>query len=224
MDESLESRYIDAMRHISQELVLPKGTVLSPRMIYYLIDGVCSLLCLSKEGNEYSFVYFKPHMLLNFLPTVARHGVYGNITEKRIQRMRHIIMTKTPCTVLCTPGEVFLRHMEQNLYLNQLLVRSLTENWVNLLDLSTGITSAPVSVRVCQLVVDNLPAVPPYGIPRFLTHAEIAAHLSMHTITVTKIFRALREQKIIEKDGNAHIVIDLPGMLAVCDGSVPLTY
>lgn len=224
MDESLELRYVDAMRHISHEQVLTKGTVLSPSMIYYLMDGVCSLLCSSSEGNEYSFIYFKPHMLLNFLPTVARHGVYGNITEKRVHRLRHLIMTKTTCTVLCTPGEVFLRHMEQNIYLNQLLVRSLTENWINLLVLSTGITSEPVSIRVCRLVVDNLPAAQPYRIPRFLTHAEIAAHLSMHTITVTKVFRALRELGIVEKDGNAHIVVDLPGMLAICEGEVVLSY
>lgn len=224
LDESTEALHVAAMRGISAEIVVQKGCVLSRKSIYYLIDGVCGLIFISEDGNEYSYMYFKKYMLLNFLPTVAAHGVYTNITEKRFQRMQHRIVAKTKCTLLCTPGEVFLEHMKDNLLLNHLLVRSLTENWINLLTTSTGITSTPVCTRVCQLLEDNLPPQSPYTIPRYLTHTEIAAHLSMHTITVTKIFKALRDQNIITKAGHVYEVVDLSGLLALSGGKTVLSY
>jgi len=37
-----------------------------------------------------------------------------------------------------------------------------------------------------------MPESPPYRLPRYISYDEMAVHLSMHPVTVDKIFQALK--------------------------------
>ncbi len=95
---------------------------------------------------------------------------------------------------------------------------------MNLFAVSTEINSKSAVARVCQLLLDFMTEDDQSVISRFLTYSEIAYYLSMHTMTVTKIFKALRENNIIHKTGQTATIIDKDALLAIADGDLELQY
>lgn len=217
--------YEKHLKKIGKEVVIPKGTRLPSENIYYLIEGVSALTCLTPSGEESSYIFFKQGMLLNFLPILIHTtGLEIDITRRRFSKINHTIYTKTRCRFICIPGEVFLDYLEKNPALYMILVRSLTENMVNLLALSTEIVSKSASARVCQVILDIMSDDEEPVIPRFLTYTEIAFYLSMHEITVAKIFKALRRDNIIKKSGRSSVVVDVDTLTQIADGAIDLHY
>lgn len=208
MPHADSAAYTATLREIGKEIILPRGALLLRDHIYYLVDGHCALISLTRCGKEYSFLYFKPGMLLNFLPAMFMADTFHLFTRRRFSSIDPVVMTKTRCVFLAIESEAFMRRLEGDLDMHRLLMRALTENWVNLFSLAIGTNSLPAGARVCRLLFESTPASPPHVVPRYLTYAEIAAHLSLHVITVTKIFRALRQRKLLRKDGNRSILMD----------------
>lgn len=217
--------YAERLREIAVEVEIPKGTRLPLDNVYYLMDGVCALTHLTKDGGESSYIFFKPGMLLGFMIPIIEHiGLDSDITRKRFQKVNHTISTKTDCRCLRMRGSVFMEFLERNPELYKLLVRSVSENLINVLALSTDKASEPASVRVCQIILDFMDDEPPHVFPRYLTYNEIAFHLSMHVITVTKIFKSLRHSGIIDKRGRTTTVIDKESLISIVNGEEELRY
>lgn len=224
MPESDNAAYVPLLRGIGAEVVLPRGSLLQPENIYYLVDGYCALIALTKNGKEYSFIYFRPGMLLNFIPAIFRSDSFNLLTQRRFISIDPVIVTKTRCVLLSVRSDEFMRRLESDLELHRLLARALTENWINLFSLAIGINSLPAGARVCRLLFESSPAEAPHVVPRYLTYAEIAAHLSLHVITVTKIFRTLRQQGLLCKKGNRIILTDRERIARIGRGDEPLRY
>lgn len=212
------------LREMGVEITLPKGAVLRRSLVYFLLDGYCALMAMTEGGEAYSFLYFRPGMLLNFTPAVAQTDKLHAVTRKRFSILTHVIMTKTPCKLLAMNGVEFAHKLETSLPLTHLLSRSLMENWINLLALSLDISSRTATARVCRLILDNTPDDPESCIPSFLTYTEIASHLSLHIITVTKIFRALRQSGLLHKERRAHVLADRQRMHLLAEMEEELLY
>lgn len=213
---------------IAIEVTLPKDARFERQNVYYLKQGFAALTHLTLKGEQSSFLYFKAGMLLNFLPPIIMEtGIGTDFTVKRFASLDHVILAKNRCTALCMNGKIFLDYVEKNPQLYKLLLRSVSENLINALALSTDLSTKPAGVRVCQLLLDFMyegeNGEPPQ-IPRYLTYNEIAFYLSMHVITVTKIFKALKQNGIITKKGRITFVTDREQMLAIGEGLKELKY
>ncbi|WP_421899748.1 Crp/Fnr family transcriptional regulator [Maridesulfovibrio sp.] len=219
------SKHIESLKEIGVEVTIPKGGEFDYENIYYLKEGMAALTHLTPGGGQSSFLYFKAGMLLNFLrPAITKTGIASDITLKRFTNLNHTIYAKTECRCLSFNGEVFMNYLERNPELYKLLMQSLCDNLINLLALSTDIVSKPANVRVCQVLLDFMTDDDPPQIPRFLTYNEIAFYLSMHVITVTKIFKALKQSGIINKKGRNTTVADVEKLRAIVDGTGTLEY
>ena len=217
--------YGHLLREMGTEIDLPKGAVMRRDRVYFLESGYCALLALTDTGESYSFLYFRPGMLLNFMPAVAHTVKLHEVTRRRVSVLnQHVIMTRTPCRLLAVGAKDFACKVANSLPHQRLLTQALVENWINLLSLSLDITSRPAAVRVCRLLLDNTPDEPASRIPGFLTYPEIAAHLSLHCITVTKIFSALRHEGLLQKEGRAHLLMDRERLARMAGEEEDLVY
>ncbi|WP_291329496.1 Crp/Fnr family transcriptional regulator [Desulfovibrio sp. UCD-KL4C] len=224
VDTELSSN-MEILSAIGTEIEVPKGARFDFRNIYYLKEGIAALTHLTLAGEQSSFIYFKPGMLLNFLrPIITATGIGSDITMKRLSSLDHGIYAKTKCKCLCINGATFLEQAERDSALYRMLLRSISENLINVLALSTELSTKPASLRVCQVLFDFMSDDTPPEIPRYLTYNEIAFYLSMHVITVTKIFKALKQSGVIDKKGRTTIVIDKARLFAIGTGVEELKY
>lgn len=222
---SEDINYTDVLEKISTEVVYPRGARLPYKNVYYLKEGICALTHYTREGEESSFLYFKPGMMLNFLNSVVNAtGMVSEISGKRYSKFNHAIYTKTECRLLTVKGTFFLGYLEKNPELYKLLLRSLSENLINILALSTDIVSKPAGVRVCQVILDFMTDDDPPQVPKYFTYPEIAFYLSMHVMTVTKVFKALRQEGIVDRMGRTARVLRPDKLVDIVNGDVELTY
>ncbi|WP_320007671.1 Crp/Fnr family transcriptional regulator [Maridesulfovibrio sp.] len=219
------SKHVESLRKIGVEVTIPKEGCFDYANVYYLEEGVAALTHLTESGEQSSFIYFKSGMLLNFLRAVTlKTGVASSITLRRFDNLNHTIYAKTKCKCISINGEKFLDYIEKNPELYKLLLQSLSDNLINLLSISTDIVTKPANIRVCQILLDFMTDDDPPQIPRYLTYNEIAFYLSMHVITVTKVFKALKESGIIAKKGWMTTVIDRERLRAIVEGEEELGY
>ncbi len=210
---------------IGTRVVHEKGTRLPPENIYYLLEGVAALTSLTSDGSENSFLFFRPGMLLNFLPSVvASTGLATDITRKRALHIKHTIYTKTRCTFICMDANAFLHFLESNPVQYPILVQGLCENLINVLALSTDIASKSASVRVCQVILDFMTEETPPVMPRFLTYNELAFYLSLHEVTIKKIFKALMQEDILMKRGQTSVILNVEKLRAIAAEEMELVY
>ncbi len=210
---------------IGTKTVYSKGSRLDPSRIYYLLEGVAALTSLTSDGTENSFLFFRPGMLLNFLPpVVASTGLATDITRKRFAHIKHSIYTKTRCSFISMDNDAFLDFLDQDPAQYPILVQALCENLINVLALSTDIASKSASVRVCQVILDFMTDETPPVMPRFLTYSELAFYLSLHEATIKKIFKALVLERILTKRGQTSVILDEEKLRAIVAGEFELFY
>ena len=219
------AKHLEILKKIGAEITVPKGGSFDYKNVYYLIEGTAALTHLTENGDQSSFLYFRPGMLLNFLrPVISHIGIGSEMAIKRFAKLNHVIYAKTDCRCLCINGDVMLDYLSRNPEHYTLLLQSLAENLINLLALSTDIVTKPACVRVCQLLQNFMTDDTPPQIPRYLTYTEIAFFLHLHVITVTKIFKALKAAGIISKKGWTTVVTDVEGLRGIVEGTEEFSY
>jgi CRP-like cAMP-binding protein len=200
---------------LGKRIALQPGTVLPDNTVYYLIDGYCALISVKECGKTHSLLYFRPGMLMNFLPTVtpglSLHPIILRY-RNRNKSLRPFAITKTQCAMHAVDGKAFLRKLEVDIDFCKILINALAENFINLYSATISIGLYSAMARVARLLLDNAPEAAPYQVPSFLTYDEIANHLSLHKITVAKIFNDLRQRNILKKAGKKHEIIDLDSL------------
>ena len=195
-----------------KEMFVPARFSLPIVGIYYVLEGHVALMGTSVEGEGHSFIHFRPGDVLNFFPVVADScGIPWTSNSFRLFCESLDMRTKTPCRLILVEHDDFRKHMDEG-PVKDLLLRSLTSNLQRALSQSLNNCMVTAPVRVCRMIVTSMSEKAPHILPRFLTHAEIAGHLSLHVMTVTKIFHALREQGILEKSGST-VQVKKPDLL-----------
>ena len=219
------AKHLEDLKKIGVEVSIARGGRFDFKNVYYLTEGTAALTHLTENGEQSSFLYFRPGMLLNFLrPVISHTGIGSEMAVKRFANLNHVIYAKTDCRCICINGKILLDYLSKNPEFYPLLLQSLSENLINVLALSTDIVTKPACVRVCQLLHDFMTDDTPPQIPRYLTYTEIAFYLHLHVITVTKIFKALKEADIISKKGWTTIVTDAERLQAIADGTEEFFY
>jgi CRP-like cAMP-binding protein len=139
---------------ISTRERLPSNVVLSVDYVYYLLAGVCMLCHVSERGDEKILVYFREKALMGFLPYLVKHVGANDQNRDLFSTGEFFIKTRSPCDVMKVDGDRFFSLLDKSPHLYRSLLCSLTQNYANLLLLSTRITNQPAPVRVCRVILE----------------------------------------------------------------------
>lgn len=198
-------------RHLmqfSREISVPRGSKLMMDKVHYVLEGVVTLTAVSATGNRHALVYFEPGDLLGFTPSVNHvYSIPHEAFDFLLFNESLAMFTKTPCRLLSIEHSEFIRHMDEEPVKN-LLMCGLAGNLLKVIVQFVNNCTLPATVRVCRMLSVFMEKEPPYTLPRYLTHTEIAGHLSLHVMTVTKIFQTLRREGILGRERGKTFVKD----------------
>ena len=217
--------YVEMLRQMGEEYVLPKGKMMQQKDLYYLLEGKCALCIHGTEGEELSLIYFYPGRLLNFLPSLNKYYPLQHITNKRrVPLQSFVVRAVTDCRFLRIASDIFIKNYISSIELHSLIVQSLIENVYSLFSHSFNSPKLPVYQRICRLLLEIMNDTPPHTLQRHITYAEISTHLSIHTVTVAKVFKALRQAEIISRDMGNVTVINPNELRRIAEGKQRLPY
>lgn len=219
-----KKQYIELLHEIGEEFLLPKGKLMRQKDLYYLIDGKCALCIHGDAGEELSLIYFYPGRLLNFLPCLTRfYPLQPLLDKRRVPLHSFVIRAVCNCRFLRIPHDVFLEKYFHSLPLHSLIVQSLVENTYSLFSHAFNSPMLPTGQRICRLLLEIMDDEPPHYLQR-ITYAEISSHLSIHFVTVAKVFKALRQAEIIRKQPGGISVIRPEQLRRFAEGREHLPY
>lgn len=199
----------------SREISVPRGAKLMMDRVHYVLEGVVALTAVSATGSRHALVYFEPGDLLGFSPSVNHvysipHAAFDFLLFNESLAM----FAKTPCRLICVEHRDFIVHMDEE-PVKSLLMRGLAGNLLKVIVQFVNNCTLPAPVRVCRMLSVFMEKEAPHFLPRYLTHTEIAGHLSLHVMTVTKIFQSLRRQGILGKEHGRPFVRDPAKLLSL---------
>ena len=213
-----------ALLRFSREISVPRGEKLMVDRVYFLLEGAVTLTALSATGGHHSLIYFHPGDLLSFIPSVNQaYAIPHEAFDFLLCNESLAMCTKTPCRLICTEHGDFMQHMHEE-PLHSLLIRGLAGNLMKILVQSVNNCTLPAIVRVCRMLSVSMEKDPPHRLPRYLTHTEIAGHLSMHVMTVTKIFQSLRRAGILGKEHGVTFVRNPEELMRLASQISQLSY
>lgn len=216
---------VNEFREFALSATLYKGEPLNHDNVYFLDSGLCSLSYISENGTESVFLYFKPGVMLGFLRTLSFDMPFNPFTTQRAKSLEHRIYARTECRVHFMSQSKFLLLLEERPLFMKLILQSCTENYVNMISLSTNLSSRPAMERVCQTICDfktkegnNI------ILPKLFTYAELSQYLSLHTMTITKIIKKLISEDVLQKNGRQIIVLNEEKLDDIALGIIELNY
>ena len=212
------------LRRFGTVRTVPKGTLLSGKEAYWLLGGICALTCVNESGSQYSSLYFHRNMLFGFVPVLGRYYRMNRLVDVRASRSFSGFMAKTDCSVIELPANAFLSEITRDREVLSVVLRAAVVNLADMLNHSMVIASLPVPCRVCYMLLEACPEEEPYLLPAYLNYDEIAAHLGVHVITVTKIFGALYDNGILSREGRRRAVLDKERLLRIVQREEELPY
>lgn len=220
-----KEEYAAILREMGEEFSLSKGKKVQTEDLLYLIEGKCSLSCYAESGEEVALIYFYPQRLLNFMPSLTRYYPLQEINKKRSVPVQYFAVRAVEnCRFLRISAKRFLERYFSSIPLHALIVHSLIENSFALFTHAFNSPLLPASQRICRLLVDLMRDEPPHTLLTPLTYAEISAHLSIHFVTVAKVFKALRKASIIDKKPGTITVLYPDELRRIADGKERLIY
>ncbi|MDO5537745.1 MAG: Crp/Fnr family transcriptional regulator [Desulfovibrionaceae bacterium] len=213
-DEAMEK-----LMEIGTEVFLPAGSRVHNDRIHILLEGSCSLCIYPPSGEQSTLIFFEPGMMLNFVPCLLKRQRLHAITKRRmVKRSEFAVRVRCDSRCLAIEPDDFLEALKDSLPLNAMLVHALTENVLNLLSLASNSPLMPASQRVCRFLSEIVGSDHPQSVPVKLTYSEIATHLGVHSITVAKIFKKLKEESIVEKKGRSMYIRDAERLHRIAQG------
>ncbi|MDE5879223.1 MAG: Crp/Fnr family transcriptional regulator [Desulfovibrio sp.] len=220
----------ELLKKLGEKAALPKGACLrrpqrSSMDIYFLVEGLCALCVEGASGKDMALIYFFPGRMINFLPAM----------EKYYPRRECALCFNAPfadffvkaikdCELLRVDYEVFMAEFVHSLPLQTLIIQSLVQNSYDLFTHMLKSLEMPAWQRVARELLENMDGPHPHILPRKITYAEIATHLSIHTVTVAKIFRALQDDGTIERVKNGIMIRDPERIWRIANGEERLFY
>lgn len=218
-------QYQEILKDIGEEFYLEKDKELRDNNLYYLKKGLCALCMEGESGKDISVIYFYPDRLLNFLPSMG--GFYmltPKLAQKTISIPDFFVKAISPCHFLRISPQKFIDRFFTSLPLNSLLIQGLIENVYDLFSLIFHALQLPSCQRLARHILFLMEETPPFKLKRRITYGEIATHLSLHPVTVAKIFKALQANGVIQRKANEINVCDPAHLKRIALGKERLHY
>lgn len=211
------------IRETGEVILLQKGALLPSDLPCWLDSGKCVLSLDDSRGDTISLFYFKPGQLVNFLPLLVKcFPLDADLLKRKVPSSHFHVKALTDCRLYSINMDWFAREFGRDSSLQCLFLHAAM---LNLINSYRNVWNAPIlsnTQRICTLIIASQEE---NGVlPGYLTQAEISRHLSMHPITVAKIFARLRKAGHIEKRDNAFVVANPDSLRALADGREKITY
>lgn len=226
--EILQENIVEALakfRNVGKKIILAKGSNLVSEKVHCLEKGKCALCVNDPRGDPISMFYFRPGQMINFLPLLVQCFPFDKfIMQKKIPSNLFHVKALSDCELIVLDTEWFI-----NTFLKETSICyfSLYSCILNLLNIYMCVHNCPIlsnAQRICLLLISSIEDSPEGVIPPHLTLIEISRHLSIHSVTVAKIFSKLRNMGIIGKQGSNMVIMDMDRLSAIADGSENITY
>ena len=171
--------------------------------IFILSSGICALSSISLDGKETTYLYFKREQFVGFtsLMTTFNLNYYGKKTFS--------IIAKTPCVAYRISNRSF-QELLGFPSMTALMVNTLTENLVYLMEHFHSSKNEPALVQFSRFLMDQAEQEPSGELllDTVFTYQEIASYLGMHSVTIARMVKVLREEGLIDKVGHQIRIIN----------------
>lgn len=217
--------YLEIIQEMGKSIVLRKDEQIRTKNLLYLEKGVCALCVEGESGRDLSIIYFSPGRLLSFLPSIHEfypHQTFSNCEP--IYNCDFFIKAISDCSLISIDKDLFLEKFFHSLPLQTLIIQALVDNSFDLIAHIFNSLERPAWQRVAKLLYENMGNDPARKLKRKITYQEIATHLSIHPVTVAKIFSSLQTAGIISRRQSEITVTDPEGLLRIAMGKSQLFY
>lgn len=191
---------------------------LNNQYVYCLEEGLCALTSITKSGEEKIYHYFTSGSIIGFVPAFL--PVSNDDTASAFS-----LITKTNCKVYEISYEEFDRLLRSDPLLGKCVVNILANNFNSVLSHFHFMQEADTPSRLCRTLLDFSDL--HHGklvVNKHFTYVELAKYLGVHTVTISRIMSALKNEGVITKDGHAIIIKDCCKLKAYAHGTQILSY
>ena len=220
----------ELLKKLGEKAVLPRGETLrrpekSSMDVYFLVEGLCALCMEGASGKDMAIIYFLPGRMLNFLPALQKFYPH-KVCELCYQAPFADFFVKAikNSELVRVNHQLFMEEFVHSLPLQTVIIQSLVQNCYDLFSHLLKSLEMPAWQRVARELLENMSGPEPHILPRKITYGEIATHLSIHTVTVAKIFRALQDNGIIERVKDGIMIRDPLRIWRIANGEERLFY
>lgn len=220
----------EELQKIGERITVSKGGLLRStdvhyQDVYFLEEGLCALYMEGLSGKDMALVYFFPGRLINFLPALEKFyprrmcALCYNmpLAEFFVKALKDSVLLKIR-------QQDFLERYFKSLPFHALVIQSLVANCYDLFSNMSKTIELPAWQKVARELLENMEGPHPHILPRRITYNEIATHLSIHTVTVAKIFKALQENGIVERLKEGVMIKDPLRIWKIANGEERLFY
>ncbi|MDA3734260.1 Crp/Fnr family transcriptional regulator [Niameybacter massiliensis] len=170
--------------------------------VYCLEDGLCALLSITKSGEEKIYHYFAAGSIINFTPAYLTLPPDANTSA-------FYMYAKTDCRLYEIPYSNFYQLLSDNPTLNRYIMSLFANYFSDVLNHFHFMQESSTPSRLCKTLLDF--SRPSHGrniVDKHFNYVELAKYLGVHTVTVSRIMRSLKQEGAIEKDGHSIIIRD----------------
>lgn len=182
---------------------------------YYLTDGIASQFINYENGTEIVTKYHFPGQMLN---------IWGVLKHKQI--CRSSVVSKTDLTAVVIPAAELRRKLDEDFPFYRWVVEHILENnryiYEQYQKKARGNAAEIVCYTILALCQSDLQG--NSYLPREFTFLDLAQHLRIHRITVSHIFKALQEERIVERTDLGWRLLDFDGLNEYAQGNRLLNY
>ncbi len=171
--------------------------------VYCLKEGICALHSVSPDGKERIYQYFQPNDLIGFIPAYIHD--YPDDTFYAFS-----ITAKSDCTLYQIPFAAFRDYIDRRPELYRWLFELTVSHYDCALRHCYALQKGNSLSRLCHALAElAVPCGSGYILHRYFTYSELANYLGIHTITVTRLMKRLKDMGIIRKQGHTTVIPDL---------------
>ncbi len=200
--------YLSAIRALGTFIHVKKHDCLYNRAyidkyVYCLEEGLCALHSVSVSGKERIYQYFLPGDFIGFIPAYRRS--YPDDTFYAFS-----ITAKSACSLYQVPYTTFREFVDSHPEFYRWLFETAVTHYDSALIHCYTLQDGDNFTSLCQALIElAILEDSRYIIHRDFSYNEIASYLGIHTITVTRLMRRLKDMGVIAKDGHATVILDM---------------
>lgn len=186
--------------------------------LYYLIDGLVYREIITESGNE-TIV----NMKTTKTPLGALVGLLILYREDQISTSTFV--AKTDCTCYKIPKESYLAMADKDPQIMKETLKLMMKEFVRLTDLYNGKREGDAASRLCQLLLEHSQSEDGRIIvPTQWSNMEMAKYLGVHSVTISRILKALKQNRCLYRSGAVLVISDWEKVTDYAQRKEPLNY
>ena len=198
------------------EVLLASGERLTH--LFYLIEGVVNREIITENGNE-TIVTIKT----TETPVDALVGLILLYRDSNLSNSTFV--AKTDCTCYQIPRESYVEVANKSPELLLATIRLMTRETKRLTELYNSKREGDAASRLCALLISQgQQRDGQYLVPVHWSNLEIAKYLGIHSVTVSRILKILKQNGCLYRSGKGLVISDLDKIAAYAEHQEHLNY